>query len=62
MRFEVTISKRGTFTIPAALRKKLGISAGQRVQQRLQGNAIIFEFGERPAAATILKGTPVRKK
>ena len=44
MIYEVTISKTGSLTIPAAIRKELGIEPGQKVEQSLDGNRIILNF------------------
>jgi len=45
MEFSVKISKRGSFTIPAAVRKALGLKAGQRVQLWMEGNMLMLDFG-----------------
>ncbi|MBS1768583.1 MAG: AbrB/MazE/SpoVT family DNA-binding domain-containing protein [Acidobacteria bacterium] len=37
-------SKKGTVTIPAAIRKALALKPGQTVTHRKEGNKIILEF------------------
>ena len=44
MTYEVTISKTGSLTIPAAIKKELGIEPGQKVEQSLDGNRIILNL------------------
>ncbi|MBX3294919.1 MAG: AbrB/MazE/SpoVT family DNA-binding domain-containing protein [Acidobacteria bacterium] len=44
MRFDVVITKSGQITIPAAIRKRLGIKPGQKVYQSIQNGRILLEF------------------
>ncbi|MBP9664925.1 MAG: AbrB/MazE/SpoVT family DNA-binding domain-containing protein [Pyrinomonadaceae bacterium] len=62
MNYDVTISTRGTLTIPAAIRKTLGIVAGQKVLQRREGDTIIIELVKEPDAAISSKGKADKQK
>ena len=45
MKYEVTISKSGSITIPAAVRDELGLQPGQSVKQSIERNRILLDFG-----------------
>jgi len=46
--YTVTISSKGTITIPAAVRKSLGLKTGQKVLQSMKGKNILLEFSDKP--------------
>ncbi|MGD9563510.1 MAG: AbrB/MazE/SpoVT family DNA-binding domain-containing protein [Pyrinomonadaceae bacterium] len=48
MTYWVTVSKKGTITIPAAIRKALALKPGQKVTLWKEGNRIIVEFDPAP--------------
>ncbi len=48
MRFQVTISKTGSFTVPVAVRKALGIKPGQQALHSIKDNKLVIEFVPQP--------------
>jgi antitoxin PrlF len=50
------LTSKGRITIPAKLRRKLGLSAGDRLQLILNEDAGVFELVPVAASVTALKG------
>jgi len=50
MKYNVKISKKGSITIPAALRKTLALKPGRRVRQFVEKDKLVFDFGKETEA------------
>lgn len=53
--YKVAISKKGTITIPAAVRNALGIKPGQRARQSPEGDKIVIRFDAGTKKIDLLK-------
>lgn len=51
-----TISSKGRITIPAAIRRRLGLRAGTRIEFELRENGVLLRKGRRKRSAAAIGG------
>ena len=63
MEYQSTITRGGQVTLPAKVRRKLGLEPGDRVVFRIEGDTVLVEppkFTLETAFASIKLGRPIR--